>query len=225
MYLVNSNRVCFVHIPKNGGNTIQKYIISQPKQDIVLRERIYNNKLIQSYFNSHLTYSELNKKYGNDYDFSFAVIRNPYTRFLSIYRYLSNERFLEMGCYIRSQITELFLSKSNPIDCLKFLSENNNNLFFSDRFGLTQCEFIKSNSGKKIDYLGLFENLPIFIDFILEKINKKKSHIDYKKINSSGDKFNELLSDTEYQKLITKLYSDDIILYNKLKEKHDISRN
>lgn len=225
MYAVNGINVCFTHIPKNGGNAIQKYIISQPKKDVVLRERIYNDKPIQSYFNSHLTFSELNKKYGTDYDISFAIIRNPYTRFLSIYRYLSNEKFLEMGCYIRSKITELFLSKSNPIDCLKFLSENKNNLFFSDRFGLTQCEFIKSTGVKQIDYLGLFENLPIFMDFILEKINKKKPYIDYKEINSSGDKFNELLSDTEYQMLITKLYSDDIILYNRLKENYDRTRN
>lgn len=77
-------RILFVHIPKTGGTTIEKWL--QNLSPI----RCFNLKAPPSLKCSpqHLTYEDLNAIFGEDYfDYCFTIVRNPYERLASEYRW------------------------------------------------------------------------------------------------------------------------------------------
>ena len=76
-----SKKLIFIHVPKSAGTsvraTLKKY----------LNEENYDN----IYNNSHQSYSQIvkiNNKIINN-RISFALVRNPYERFVSIYRFVN----------------------------------------------------------------------------------------------------------------------------------------
>lgn len=78
---IGDKKVLFIHIPKTGGTSITVSINSLCETKI-----IENNKL---HLGSHAIFSDLvdlgfNK---DDFDYIFAVVRNPYTRMESKYFY------------------------------------------------------------------------------------------------------------------------------------------
>jgi hypothetical protein len=71
----NNQKLTFVHIPKNAGKSINAYIYQNVPAATSIHEK------------SHATINEL-KSTGIDLGTTFAVVRNPFTRAVSLYRYL-----------------------------------------------------------------------------------------------------------------------------------------
>lgn len=65
----------FIHIPKNAGKTISAYVTRHALNLTTLHEQ------------SHATVHEM-KSLGVDLGITFAVVRNPYSRAVSAYRYI-----------------------------------------------------------------------------------------------------------------------------------------
>lgn len=216
MLYKNGKKFIFVHIPKNAGNTIRHSILQLPNDDVELESHLENGVEYRSINNQHLTYDEHLDKYkefNSENLFSFCFIRNPYTRFISTFNYLSDERFLSNGSYIRRKTSELFLNLKSPLEVLKFLDNNRNHEFFKDKHGYLQSDFIGID--KKVDYIGLVENFDNDIISILTRIGIQQPILN-KKLNTSNNKFINLVTDKRYIKLIDKIYGSDLRFYQRV---------
>jgi hypothetical protein len=91
------HKIIFIHIPKTGGSSIEKSLKDVFDEDIVVNgnQTLINGNLkkpIKGSYNSlkHGTALELSSQYGteifNNFH-KFAVIRNPWDRLLSLYKW------------------------------------------------------------------------------------------------------------------------------------------
>jgi hypothetical protein len=71
----NNEKYTFIHIPKTAGKSISAYIFKHAKEHYTLHD------------DSHATVEEI-RSLGKDLGTTFAVTRNPYSRAVSLYRYL-----------------------------------------------------------------------------------------------------------------------------------------
>lgn len=78
--------VIFVHIPKTGGVSIRRWGKRNMKNRCRLLER----------GEKHKTVYEIRKKYSN-YDTSFAVVRNPFDRVISGWKYYQSKEKTQLG--------------------------------------------------------------------------------------------------------------------------------
>jgi hypothetical protein len=80
--IIDNDKLIFVHIPKNAGSSIKKYLIGAERYD----------KINESW--EHKTISDIKKKYPEKYNSyrKFAVVRNPYERTVSWFAYLKRYR-------------------------------------------------------------------------------------------------------------------------------------
>lgn len=76
LYINGEKNVTFIHIPKTAGTSITEWLI--------------NNRGNSTYIElaSHPTHSQILEKYERN--FSFAVVRNPWDRLVSLYHFLKN---------------------------------------------------------------------------------------------------------------------------------------
>ena len=80
--IIDKEKIIFIHIPKNAGSSIKKYLIGENEF----------NKLKESW--KHKTIYDIKKEFPKKY-FSykkFAVVRNPYDRAVSWFAYLKRYR-------------------------------------------------------------------------------------------------------------------------------------
>lgn len=93
----NNDIHTFLHIPKNAGKSIVAYIMQFSKGFCILHE------------NSHATLEEL-KSINVDLGNTFAVCRNPYSRAVSLYKYIFEddiEKILEPTRKYYNEIPDL----------------------------------------------------------------------------------------------------------------------
>jgi len=71
----NNEKYTFIHIPKTAGKSVSAYIFKHAKEYYTLHD------------DSHATVDQI-KSLGKDLGTTFAISRNPYSRAVSLYRYL-----------------------------------------------------------------------------------------------------------------------------------------
>lgn len=81
--LVKSPASVFVHVPKNAGTSISHWL------------RVHTQ--CQNVKRKHSTYQQIKNRYGDNLGLSFAVVRNPWDRFVSAWKY--NKRVFNSGKY------------------------------------------------------------------------------------------------------------------------------
>ena len=168
-------KICYIHIPKCGGTSIENFFFKRDYQSEHLKiEKYY------IYYNY----------------FIFSIVRNPYTRIISIYNY-----YLHGG-----DQTEKY-KKYN----IKNISLNN----FLDIYNSinlphlrTQFSFLKNSD--KINYIGKFENLNNDIEKICEKIN-----YNYKLLpHLRRTKYNNYIITPKFINKVNLIYKIDFDNYN-----------
>lgn len=103
LFNINGKEILFIHIPKTGGTSIEKYFLETMGENMFC-----DNKYRESYlwgqkdgkFFQHLTMEEIFIKYKlldiNKIDFIFTIIREPVSRFKSYSRwYIGKDNILE----------------------------------------------------------------------------------------------------------------------------------
>ena len=173
------NRFIFFHLPKNAGSAVSdilnrnesyytsKKIISKILKNFSKNDNFffdnYQKKL--HFFRSHVTISYIENiispKIFNDY-FKFAVVRNPFSRFVSRYNY-----------------TKLVTKNSN----LKFPIFLTNHLKYKLITDQQYKFLLKKNGEIGVDKIIKFENLNRDLNDISSKINTDLSK--FKKMNAS----------------------------------------
>lgn len=171
----------FVHIPKTGGTTIENLFFN----DIENRIKNYNSEhfSIDNYINF------------NNF-FSFTIVRNPYTRIISIYNYYFN------GGNQSIQDKKLLNKNIKLNDFLRHYNKNNM------KHLKTQASFINNNIDN-INYIGKFENLVNEIQFIANKIN-----VDIDIIHARKTNYNKYIITPSFINKINDIYNDDFELFN-----------
>ena len=134
-YFIQYN-ILFIHIPKTGGTSVEKYFKKKLKMKLSKKHLYSPFEIFNGHSYQHLTYSEiyLNRElfnvYFNERMLLFAVVRNPYERMIS-------ELFYQ----------KLINKTTSPIEVEKILNNYLNSKEHYDNHKLPQYLFILDIDG------------------------------------------------------------------------------
>ena len=186
--IINNPRSVFVHIPKTGGSSVQKWLLDNTDSYVAKSSK-------------HHDLNSLEKKYGK-FNFSFTIVRNPWDWCVSWY-FFRRDRALR-----RIQ---------NPKDKGKFSLEYNQYVLSEfekgfDYFIETTQLLQQCNKTTGVDYIIKLENINTDIQVIANKfditcpipvINQSRRDRDYK-----------LYYNTKTKDMVYKKFKDDINTFN-----------
>ncbi|MCT8340058.1 sulfotransferase family protein [Flavobacteriaceae bacterium TK19130] len=196
----DSNYV-FVHVPKNAGTTI--------------------SQLLGIDVSRHYTVSEYKAMLGRkQYEalFSFAIVRNPFSRFLSLYNYARMDE-----SYYHSAIKpeKAIYGKHMDYDTLQHASIAEAALLLKEgklvhnpphNQWKPQTFWLKNDVGKlDLDFIGRFETLEEDVKQIVEKLGIRPVNA-LKKTNASkkkGSSYREVIDDNT-RKILEEYYASDL---------------
>jgi len=155
------HRCIFIHIPKNAGQSIESFFLNllglswENRAPLLLR---YNDnpelgppRLAHLLAPDYVRYKYLPQHMYDDY-FKFAIVRNPWDRTISMYRYLGDPQNESFATFMKD----------------RFMKEQWQERFW---FVRPQSDFVYSEDGElMIDYLAHFETLNQDFKSVLEKI-------------------------------------------------------
>ena len=172
----HKHKFVFVHVPKAAGQSVEKFFLEKEgsswenRADFLLKAN--DDPTLGPPRLAHLTATEyVSKKHitASEYQeyFTFSIIRNPWSRVLSFYKYLG---FAEVTTF-------------DNFVC-KYLEDVYQNEYW---FLRPQCDFIYDKNGTlQVDFLGKMENLKKDFPLICEKLHIKSEQLPH--YNSSPEK-------------------------------------
>lgn len=200
----------YLHIPKCGGTAITKWLSSDPRVNLMA---LYSGRNIECSLleinGSHITFGHINvdsivERYPNlVFDnggvFTYATVREPLSRFLSLYHYL-----------IRNNT----IPKLSVIDFIRYIERYARpsgvlNSFYISQ-ALPQVYWLNCTSLSDINLIGRIEDLSSFVAAV-----KSRFGIDTEPqiINAGGELLTqEILDDIasqEFMELFFSYYADD----------------
>ncbi len=170
----HQHKCIFIHIPKTAGQSIEHVFLHllglkwETRAPLLLRHNdrpeLGPPSLAHLKADEYVHLRYLSQDLFDQY-FKFAFVRNPWSRLVSIYKYLGF---------------------SDKVDFKSFLFGDFKDNIFSEKHWLVrpQTDFIYSENGSLlIDYVGRFENLQEDFDLIAKKIGMPSSELPH--INDS----------------------------------------
>lgn len=162
-------KAVFVHIPKTAGQSVEQIFLSllgldqQSRPALLLREkRDYEQGPPRL---SHLTAHEytqhgfLSEQQFDEF-FSFAFVRNPWSRVQSFYSYLKFDEKMSFAQFVLDELQEQIQSEKNGW------------------FVKPQAEYIlDSNNAQLVDFVGRFENLQTDFDQVMKQLGLPKAEL------------------------------------------------
>lgn len=205
----------FIHIPKNAGTSIENAALKEnikwgfkewTKEDDgnnnIFKNKnpwknINNNKtpIVKRCYPWHVNYADLGDNFLEDDDTTFCVVRNPYTKIVSAYKYANGKNSTKEG--LNNFVKEK-------------LGNFKENKYWNGCHILPQYKY--THEGVKCDNILHFENL----DNDFEKLMKDNNYPNIKlpKNNKSVKKLSEDDLDRESIDLINKVYHKDFKYFN-----------
>ncbi len=197
MYCKEFNTV-FVHIPKTGGQSIEHVFLArlgltwQDRAAILMRQRGPGEpgptRLAHLFAREYVEFGYLSADVFAD-AFKFTVVRNPYDRALSQYRYRTRNRPATFESFIA------------------LLAEND-----ESRHLMPQADFVLDNSGQPlVDRIIRFEQLADEFAEMSKRIFGKRVELEHH--NKSPDAIGPEALDTATRRIIHKRYEQDFDLF------------
>ena len=194
----------YVHVPKAGGQSIESVFVEQhgltweTRAPLLLRP--CSDRRFGPRFLAHLTAQEyvgLGHLSQQDWDgyFTFAAIRNPWSRMLSTYRYLSPDdvSFTEwLDTTVRKRVA-------------------NNHYFF-----LPQTDYLCDADGKvMVDHVIRLEDFPQAFDEVRTRLQIPGSGLPRVNVSSQhADLTLDAAYDSTSESLVAELYAKDLQLWD-----------
>ena len=183
----------FIHVPKAAGTSINN--------------ALYGRTL------GHYTARQVRRKFPRLYQrsFTFSLVRNPWDRVLSAYRFARAGKTDSMGVEnpAQYQISEF---KSFERFVLEWLPAQD--VYVRDFIFQPQHLFVcDDNDNVIVDHLGRFENIGRTMLAVEEKLKK---NVDFKKLNSTGNIASDYRSSytkTEMINVVESAYKRDIKIF------------
>lgn len=233
-FIKKPKSVIFDHIPKCAGTTVYTFL-----------RNYYPSRLI---FGTSVTIENVNKfrNYSktkrNHYKFvtghlanllvdyveqetiAVVVFRDPIDRIVSHYYYVKRREnhFLNKQVFINDNISlKDYCSKIDNEQIRNFYVKRYSGMKDEDiqNFPEKAVELAFDNISKKYDLVGFQDNIPEFMDKLIEKINLPKGSYENKLVNSTQNRMSMAEMDVETSNAIKKYNSLDISLYDKLRER------
>jgi len=187
----HKDKFIFIHIPKCGGTSIERFILSHygishdwtrkyPLESLPMKVR--SEFSIGFERQQHMSLSNFALEKQKEY-FSFAFVRNPWDRIMSSYLY-------------SKRLGYKFTFKS----------------FFNSPIFANHCKTQCSFLNKNIDFIGRFENLQEDFDIICGKLRLKVKKLPHENKTIHGH-YTEWYTN-EDKKLVQDKYSEDIEAFN-----------
>lgn len=210
----------FVHIPKNAGTSIEKYLgmgsqvhlyAEKPLKETAikydpkafLRSELYE---VENVPPQHLTLAQLQKIIPSDIFssfYKFSVIRNPFDRLVSEYLYVKNNTAQKFQPYKQ-------LSFIDFIDAVFTLSEKERLSIFDGHFN-TQKSFITIDGEIAVDDLFSMSDLTA-CETKLKQITKSTRGLPHARSSGITD-YLSYYADSDYiRNFITEKYAEDFEL-------------
>ena len=202
------NKVIFFHLPKNAGTSISNLLLKNESyyfswvilSKILRRFSKKDNFFFDNFqkkihfFRSHETVKSIQNKISSkifDNYFKFAIVRNPYSRFVSRYNY-----------------TKL-VTKNKNIKFSEFVKEYVELGMITDQ----QYKFLLNNNGDiGVNKILKFENISKDINEIANRISVNPNKL-YKMNVSTHDNYKEYY-DTETKNIVENFCKEDLNLFN-----------
>jgi hypothetical protein len=182
---MNSNKVLFIHIPKTGGTSIASFL-----------EKNNMDQWIRRYPARHDPYFFMQQINNISEDiFSFAVVRNPYTRTYSYYKHFNyqnqlNVSFTEFLNYVKNRIS---FSKTPMIIFPQsfYLFDLDNKISLSKIYKFENLNEFEQDFKTKLPHLrkGTYNDNDYYKDYTKENIELVNEiyYDDFKILNYSTD--------------------------------------
>ena len=194
MLLSDDHKFVFVHIPKNAGTSIQSTL-----------GKIYPGGIIgyeddEIFF--HSTIRQIYSKFGSSIDnyFKFAVVRNPWDRMWSFYRF-SLSRWPEalIGYDFKKFLLEYpSIMEKSHLPNEKFLRTQER----------PQLDWITIDGEIAVDFIAKYENIQFDFKYICEKLKCINTNLEWiRKVTGVNYRF---AYDNETIEFIQNTYKTDI---------------
>ena len=199
-FITKSNeKFTFVHIPKCAGKSISAYIMQNSNDFKTLHEK------------SHATPKEL-LELNQDLGTTFAVVRNPFTRAVSLYKYLFEDNINKV-----IEPTIPYFHHKPDLSWHKTLRQEYPKMSFRKfvsrlpymPLAQLQTDFLP------VDKILRFENLQEDFKFIQDSLGTNRQLF---KINNTNDKFWKEYYTHDTDKIVVEKYSKDFDLLNYSKD-------
>lgn len=89
IFRINDKNILFMHIPKAGGTSIEQWLGGHGQRLFHLPRKRDDLPCVPQHFHAELIESLFGSRF---FDYSFAVVRNPYWRLLSEYNFRMSHR-------------------------------------------------------------------------------------------------------------------------------------
>ena len=217
-------RICFIHIPKTGGTTIEHLIPNIHPNNCIGIKPYDNQECDYKYLFGnnlqHLTFNEIIKlkpEILKDNYFIFTLVRNPYSRVVSMAawfnkRWIKNEPIskTEFNKYIDG--LEMRWKKNNL-----FRHEIPQNQYLDDELlfvdNIIKLEELSGNKILEMEKMMCFKNIDFKFNFNPNLILMKSHHfsyLDYFKNNKKAIKLINLIYDLDFQKFNYTRFNDEL---------------
>ena len=170
----------FVHIPKNAGQSVEHIFLNllnltwDTRAPLLLR---YNDnielgppRLAHLKAEEYVRYKYLTQDMFDNY-FKFTFVRNPWSRMVSIYKYLGFNKKLEFNVFLKGTFKNTIFNEKNW-------------------FVGPQSNFVYSANGDLlVDFIGRFEDLQNSFEYVCKQIGLPATqvpHINESKENDSA---------------------------------------
>ena len=176
MFISNTHRAIFVHIPKTAGTSITNLVEPELRwNDVVLGGSTFGERVQLAYRDrfglfKHSPARAIRNVIGEELwkaYFTFAVVRHPYTRIASFYNWTRDavERASPDAQVWKWPATEAFLKTGSFSEFIR------HEQFRSSRAGKPQVDWVCDDDGRCIlDLVGRFEELPACIETIASRL-------------------------------------------------------
>jgi hypothetical protein len=209
--ILRSQGVVFVHIPKNGGTSLERalgfrdrHVDDPPNYELGWGWCPDRQRWLQ-----HLTLDEM-VDFGllslDEFEsfFKFAIVRNPYARLLSDYRFLRNEN---AGLGTFNGLLERkgsFSSILNYPDIKDYRGDHVR----------PQLDYVTRNGVIAVDHLGRLESLDATVDLLRNDVGLHVEPVPHEKqARSYFQHYSHFFSDNERDRTAT-LYSCDLSAFD-----------
>lgn len=185
---LKKSKISFVHIPKTGGQSVRAWMKEQDDFNIMpLNDRHIDVK--------HPTYAMMKDYFGEDLGYTFAIVRNPYDRIVSMYHHLkkvapqivridtSFQKFCfsvaEYDAWMKPQST--WFSETDEVDVFKYESLVSDFLKVQNKLDCYKQLPIKNKSVNRSDWQGYYADDEDLRNFVYEKFEEDFIRFGYKK--------------------------------------------
>ena len=208
LVISKKNKLIFFHIPKNAGTSISSLLLKNENfyypwvilSKILRKFKRTDNFFFDNFqkkiylFTSHETVRTIERKISSEiYDnfFKFAVVRNPYSRFVSRYNYMKSTNTLK------------------ELSFPEFLKKHVELSLIADQ----QYRFLLNKNGKiGVNKIIKFENINEEMTELSKANNLKLSK--FKKLNISTTENYKDYYDTNTKKIVEDFCKEDLEFFN-----------